>query len=126
MCFGTSSSGGHSSHARPVELQPQIPIRQVVPLEGLEYDVTALRQGDNPFYNPGTGHLIDFFAIRHRNQTNGDAYIAILAAYPATGVLYRYIYPFVFSRYAEMMLTSWQPMKTTDHALFDHQPYPIQ
>lgn len=126
MCFGDSSSGRHSSHARPVELQPRIPIRQVVPLEGLEYDATPLRQGDNPFYDTGTGHLIDFFAIRHRDRPNGDAYIAILAAYPARGALYGYIYPFISSRYAGMMLTSCQPMKTTGPALLDHQPYPIQ
>lgn len=90
MCFGKSSYEGHSSHARPVELEPQIPIRQVVPLEGLKYYATKLRQGDNPVYDPGSGHLIDFFTIRHRDsdRTNKDAYIAILAAYPEMGVLY--------------------------------------
>lgn len=96
MCFGKSSYEGHSSHARPVELQPQRPIRQVVPLEGLNYYATKLRQGDNPVYDPGSGHLIDFFTIRHLNQPEDDErYIAILGGCEAMGLLYGQIYPLI-------------------------------
>lgn len=88
MCFGDSSHGRHSSHARPVELQPRIRTRQVKPLEQLQYYARGgPRTGDNPAHNPGTGHLIDFYTIYHRDQTVEARYIAILAACPTEGLL---------------------------------------
>lgn len=88
MCFSDSYGGGHSSHARPVELQPRGGNRRVKTLAELGYEQPLLLDpGLNPAYPIGA-YQIDFYKIRHPAQRDPDDFIAVLAADAAAGLLY--------------------------------------
>lgn len=87
MCFFDSGGGGHSSHARPVELQPRGGNRRVKTLEELGYEAVSLGFRSNPA-RPIGAFQIEFYMIRLPSQRVQRGYIALLAADGNGGLLY--------------------------------------
>lgn len=91
MGCGSSRPAGHSSHARPVELQPRRRSRPVMTLQQLGYYATPLGVADNPLYPPRSGVQANCYALGHVTRTNVQGYVAILASSAEIGSLYELI-----------------------------------